>query len=83
MDAGLEEIWEAEWQANLFEAALERVKHRVKEEHYQMFDLNVVRQWPAKKVAQTLGVSTAQIYLAKHRILVLLKKEVRRLEERW
>lgn len=83
LDAGLEEIWEAEWQANLFEAALERVKHRVKEEHYQMFDLNVVRQWPAKKVAQTLGVSTAQIYLAKHRILVLLKKEVRRLEERW
>lgn len=82
-DAGLERIWEAEWQSNLMEAALERVKRRVKEEHYQMFDLNVVREWPASKVAQTLEVNIAQVYLAKHRILALLKKEVRMLEKQW
>ena len=80
VDAGLENAWEAEWQSNLMEAALERVKHRVKEEHYQMFDLNVVRHWPAAKVAYTLEVSVAQVYLAKHRILALLKREVRLLE---
>ena len=57
--ADLENAWEAEWQSNLMEAALERVKRRVKEEHYQMFDLNVVRQWPATKVANTLEVSVA------------------------
>jgi len=83
VDAGLENVWEAEWQSNLMEAALERVKRRVKEEHYQMFDLNVVRQWPAKKVAETLEVSVAQVYIAKHRILALLKKEVRMLEKQW
>jgi RNA polymerase sigma-70 factor (ECF subfamily) len=82
-NADLERAWEAEWQANLMETALERIKHRVKEEHYQMFDLNVVRQWPAKQVAQTLEVNIAQVYLAKHRILALLKKEVRRLERQW
>ena len=79
----LEDAWEAEWQANLMEAALERLKRRVKEEHYQMFDLNVVRQWPARKVASTLEVSVAQVYLVKHRILALLKKEVRVLENQW
>jgi RNA polymerase sigma-70 factor (ECF subfamily) len=79
----LERIWEAEWQSNLMEAALERVKRRVKEEHYQMFDLNVVRQWPAIKVAKTLQVSLAQVYLAKHRLLALLKREVRMLEKQW
>ncbi len=83
VDAGLENAWEAEWQSNLMEAALERVKRRVKEEHYQMFDLNVVRQWPATKVANTLEVSVAQVYLAKHRILALLKREVRMLEKLW
>ena len=83
VDADLEKIWEAEWQSNLIEAALERIKRRVKEEHYQMFDLNVVRQWPANKVANTLEVSVAQVYLAKHRILALLKKEVRMLESQW
>jgi RNA polymerase sigma factor (sigma-70 family) len=81
--SGLDNVWEAEWQANLMEAALERVKRHVKEEHYQMFDLNVVRQWPARKVARTLEVSVAQVYLVKHRILALLRKEVRLLEQRW
>ena len=82
-DAGLENLWEAEWQTNLMEAALERVRHRVKEEHYQMFDLNVVRQWPANKVARLLEVNIAQVYLAKHRIMALLKREVRLLEKQW
>jgi RNA polymerase sigma-70 factor (ECF subfamily) len=83
VEGGLEAVWEAEWQSNLMEAALERVKRRVKEEHYQMFDLNVVREWPANKVAKTLEVSVAQVYLAKHRLLALLKKEVRMLERQW
>jgi RNA polymerase sigma factor (sigma-70 family) len=78
---GLEHIWEEEWRSNLMEAALERVKRRVKEEHYQMFDLNVLKQWPANKVAKLLEVSIAQVYLAKHRVLASVKKEVRMLEK--
>ena len=48
-----------------------------------MFDLYVVKQWPVGKVARTLGVNVGQVYLAKHRIAALIKKEVRILEERW
>jgi RNA polymerase sigma factor (sigma-70 family) len=83
VDSELERIWDAEWQTNLTKTALERVRRRVKEEHYQMFDLNVLREWPANQVARTLGVSIAHVYLAKHRILALLKKEVRVLEKQW
>ena len=83
VDGGLEKVWEAEWQSKLMEAALERVRRRVKEEHYQMFDLNVVRQWPASKVARVLEVNIAQVYLSKHRILALMKREVRALERQW
>jgi RNA polymerase sigma-70 factor (ECF subfamily) len=83
VSAGLEAIWEADWQANLLETAMERVKPRVKEEHYQIFDLNVVRQWPAGKVAQTLGVNIGRVYLAKHRVMSLIKKEIRALEKQW
>jgi RNA polymerase sigma factor (sigma-70 family) len=83
VDAELERIWEAEWQSNLTKTALERIRRRVKEEHYQMFDLNVLREWPANRVARTLNVSIAQVYLAKHRILTLLRKEVRLLEKQW
>ena len=83
VNADLETIWEEDWQANLLEAAMERVKPRVKEEHYQIFDLNVVRQWPAGKVAQTLGVNIGMVYLAKHRVMALIKKEIRVLEKQW
>ena len=82
-DDALEKIWEEEWRSNLMSAAAERVKRRVKEEHYQIFDLSVMRQWPASKVAQTLGVNIAQVYLAKHRMLALIRKEVRLLEKQW
>ena len=68
--------WEQEWQAQLLKAAMQRVKRRVKEEQYQLFDLYVVKQWPVPRIAQTLGVSAARVYLAKHRISRLLRKEV-------
>jgi len=80
-DGTLEKIWEEEWQSHIAEAALERIRRRVKEEHYQIFDLNVLRQIPADEVAKILGVSIAMVYLAKHRILNLLKLEVRLLEK--
>jgi RNA polymerase sigma-70 factor (ECF subfamily) len=80
---GTESVWEDEWHVNLLKAALENVKHRVKEEHYQMFDFYVVKQWPVGRVARTLGVSTGQVYLAKYRVGALIKKEIRRLENKW
>ena len=82
-DEQAEARWEEEWQANLLQSAIERVKKRVREEHYQMFELQVVREWPVRKVAETLGVSAAQVYLAKHRVSALIKKEARALQKRW
>jgi RNA polymerase sigma-70 factor (ECF subfamily) len=76
-----EAVWEKEWQTNLMETAKENVRRNVKEEHYQIFDLYVLKQWPVKKIARTLGVSIGQIYLVKYRISRLLKKEVHRLEK--
>lgn len=75
--------WEAEWQSNLLRAAMARVKHRVSEEQYQLFDLNVVQGWPVSRIRETLGVSAAQIYLAKHRLSRLLQKEIKALGTEW
>ena len=75
-------LWDEEWQMNLLETAVERVKRRISEEHFQMFDLYVMKQWPVTKVARRLGVSVSSVYVAKHRISALLKKEVRLLEDK-
>jgi RNA polymerase sigma-70 factor (ECF subfamily) len=78
----LDAIWEEEWQANLLEAAVQRVKQQVREEQFQMFDLYVTKGWPVTKVARALGVSAGRVYLAKHRVSALIRKETARLERR-
>jgi len=78
----LEAVWEEEWERNLLDAARERVKRRVDDKQYQMFDLYVVKEWPVQKVANTLGVSTGRVYLAKHRVMALIRREIKHLERR-
>ena len=76
----LDAIWDAEWEKNLLATALERVKRQVAPDQFQIFDLACLEGWPVQKVAQTLGVSAARVYLAKHRVGRLLKAEVKKLE---
>lgn len=77
----LERLWDVEWKKNLADAALARVKAQVSPKQYQIFHYYVVKQWEAKRVQQYLGVSMAQVYLAKHRVGAVLKRELARLQE--
>lgn len=77
----IESVWDDEWRESLFEAAVERVKKKVNPRHFQIFDCAVIKRWPPSKVAATLNVSVAQVYLVKHRIAGLLKREVIDLEK--
>ena len=77
----LDALWEKEWQQNLFEAAIVRVKKKVDPKQFQIFDCYVRKEWPAQKVASQLGVNVGQVYLARHRVSALLKKEIKMLEK--
>lgn len=76
-----DEHWEAEWEQNLYEAALNRIKRQVDPQKYQMFDCCVKKEWPAEKVAKFFNVSVQQVYTNKHRITELIKTEVARLQK--
>lgn len=78
----LDSVWEKEWEKNLVDAAMQRVKRRIKPDHYQIFYLSAVRNLSARRVADTIGVNLAQVYLVRHRVGALIKKEVRLLEEK-
>jgi RNA polymerase sigma-70 factor (ECF subfamily) len=75
-------IWEEEWERNLLDLAVERVRSRINPKHYQMFDLYVIKQWPVREVARALHVSASRVYLAKHRVTKLVQQELRSLEAR-
>ena len=72
----LDTVWDEEWRKNVVAAAVARVKRKVDPRQYQIFDCYVFKQWPAQKVAAELRVSVAQVYLVKHRLAGLLKKEI-------
>jgi len=79
-DVPLEQAWDDEWRTQTLRAALERVKRQVKPAHYQIFDCAVVKQWAASRIASELRVNIAQVYLIKHRLSGLLKKELKVVE---
>lgn len=77
----LSRLWDVEWKKGIADAALARVKAQVSPKQYQIFDFYVVRQMDADEVQAKLNVSMAQVYLAKHRVGAVLKKELAKLEE--
>ena len=78
----LERAWDEEWAKNLMDAAIQRVKRRVSIEQFQMFDFFVLKGWRARDVAKTLGVTVAHVYVAKHRLGRLVRKEIAALEKK-
>jgi RNA polymerase sigma factor (sigma-70 family) len=76
----LDAVWNQEWEQSLAETAMRKVQQQVSASQYQMFQLHVMKEWPARQVARKLGVKLSQVYFAKYRITRLMKKEVKRLE---
>jgi RNA polymerase sigma-70 factor (ECF subfamily) len=74
-------VWEADWQANLLNVAMEDLKRRIDPQRFQIFDFYVNKEWPPEKVAERFGVSVDQVYQIKHRLTATLRDEVIRLEK--
>ncbi len=68
--------WEMEWEENLIAAAMERVKRRLKPVQFQIFDYHVLQKHGALDTARHLRTNVASVYVAKHRVGQVLKREV-------
>ena len=73
--------WDAAWEGSLLAGAMERVRERIEDRQFQVFDMHVTKGWSAGEVAKAFGISIARVYLTKHRVTAMLKKEVKRLEK--
>ena len=78
--ADLAAVWEVEWQTNLLNAALDRIK-RTDPRKFQIFDFYVNKQWEPDKVADRFGISVNQVYQIKSRLTDAIRAEVGRLEK--
>jgi RNA polymerase sigma factor (sigma-70 family) len=71
-----ETLWDEEWRGSMLKIAIEKIRAQFSPAQFQIFDLNVLKEWPAREVAKSLGISIASVYLAKHRVSAALKKGV-------
>ena len=74
----LDEVWQREWEENLLNAAFRSVRAKVSSQQLLIFRLATAGDLALNQVAKKLGVSLAQVYLARHRVGKLLKAEVQR-----
>jgi RNA polymerase sigma-70 factor (ECF subfamily) len=77
----LEELWEREYQQNLFAVVAAQVRGDFQESTWQAFWLTAVEGQAPTQVAADLNLSVAAVYLAKSRVMARLKERVRDLHE--
>lgn len=78
---GPDDAWDEEWRQQMATAALDRLRAKVKPAHFQIFEMYVLRGQSGSEVAAAFGVSLMTVYLIKHRLSTLLRKEAVRLEK--
>ena len=73
--------WEEEEQRTIFTRAMEilRDETRTHERTIRAFELVALERQPAERVAETLGITTAEVYRIKNRVTARLREIVERL----
>jgi RNA polymerase sigma-70 factor (ECF subfamily) len=79
--ADLEQQIEDAFEQELLELAMRRVEQRVKPTTWEAFRLTHVENLSGAEAARRLNIPASQVFVAKHRVLKLLKEEVRGLKE--
>ncbi len=77
--ADLEARWQVEWEQNLLEVALDRVKKQVRPREFQVFDFCTVKEWPAAKVAGHRNMIRPQVYYLNKKVARMIRGEIEKL----
>ena len=80
-ESSFEEVWESDWERNLIDAALERVKRRFSPKTYQIFAFCVIQKKGIAETARVFSVRSASVYLARHRVVRAVKAEIEEIKK--
>ena len=69
-------IWERQWNKTHLLYCLRRVRDQITPLTYEAFNLYVIEELPVAEIAEHLGMTPNQVYVAKHRV-------IGRLKDRW
>jgi DNA-directed RNA polymerase specialized sigma24 family protein len=72
--------WRQEWEQHVMNTAFRRLRSKVSAQQLLIFRLATLGELPLTQVAGKLGVSLAQVYLARHRVGKRFQAEVQKLQ---
>lgn len=78
-----EREWERQWAQHIMLEALKRVQCKVRPHVYESFRRYVLNQEPATTVASEMGMSEANVYNQRRRVLNILEREIAELRTEW
>jgi RNA polymerase sigma factor (sigma-70 family) len=79
-DSAFDSNWDEEWKRAIIESAVAKTKNRVEEKQFQIFDLCALQGWAVEKVAATLNISRARVYVSKHRVGKVFEEELKAID---
>jgi RNA polymerase sigma-70 factor (ECF subfamily) len=79
-DSAFDSNWDDEWRKAIIESAVSKTKLRVDEKQFQIFDLCALQGWPVERVASTLNISRARVYVSKHRVGKIFEAELKTID---
>lgn len=72
--------FDIEYRRSVFQAAARRVRNRVSESSWHAFELTAVKQIPATEAAEQTGLALGSLYVARCRVMKMLRAEIESLE---
>jgi len=82
-DHTLSELWEAQWEQAVLAACMEEVRRLVEPSTMQAFELFVLKEIPAERVAAELGMTANAVFKAKRRVLSRMREAYQYLQPNW
>lgn len=82
-DHSISQVWETEWERRLLQVCMENVCRHMEVSTVKAFELFVLKEWPAERVASHLGVSRNAVFKAKRRVLSRMRETYKYLQANW
>jgi RNA polymerase sigma factor (sigma-70 family) len=76
-------VWEEEWRRAILGQCLDEVRREVQPQTFEAFELFALREWPAERVAERLGITANAVFGAKRRVLQRAREILPLMEEIW
>lgn len=75
-------IWDKEWEKNLVDGAIARVRSRVTPRMFQVYSFAELQGKGAREASRVLGVTLPTVYLYSHRVKKAIQRELAMLRQR-